>query len=104
MFVLFNVIVSIILSIIENLVGLTIPIDKGAIGILSIIYSLFIFLPSLGVSIRRLHDINKSGWWFLLIFIPLIGAIVLIVFDCTEGTRGNNDYGPDPKAGEAVTR
>jgi uncharacterized membrane protein YhaH (DUF805 family) len=63
---------------------------------LSSIWSLVTFLPSLAMGVRRLHDTDRSGWWWLLSFIPLIGIIVLIVFWCFEGTRGPNRFGPDP--------
>jgi uncharacterized membrane protein YhaH (DUF805 family) len=53
-------------------------------------------IPSLTVSVRRLHDTDRSGWWLLLFFVPLIGAIVLIVWFCTIGTHGYNRFGADP--------
>lgn len=55
------------------------------------------FIPSIAVCVRRFHDQDKSGWFYLLSFIPYIGGIVVIVFMCIEGTRGPNQYGPDPK-------
>jgi uncharacterized membrane protein YhaH (DUF805 family) len=61
--------------------------------------SLALFLPSLAVSVRRLHDLDRSGWWVLLVFVILIGWIVLIVWNCTRGTLGPNRFGPDPLAG-----
>ena len=63
------------------------------------IWSLVTLLPSLAMGVRRLHDTDRSGWWWLLSFIPLIGIIVLIVFWCFEGTRGPNRFGPDPLGG-----
>ena len=63
-------------------------------GILSLIFSLVIFLPFLGLTVRRLHDIDFNGWWVLLSFIPIIGLISLIVFACIPGTEGENKYGP----------
>lgn len=62
-----------------------------AIGMLGLI------IPSLAVTVRRLHDQDKSGWMILLGLIPLIGSIILLVFYCTDGTPGPNQYGPDPK-------
>ena len=56
-----------------------------------------LFIPSLAVAIRRLHDIGKSGWYYLLVLIPIIGAIWLIVLFVTEGEQGENQYGPNPK-------
>lgn len=67
-------------------------------GIVSGIVLLALFLPGLSVAIRRLHDTDRRGWWLLIGLIPLIGFIVLLVFYCTEGTRGPNRFGADPKA------
>jgi uncharacterized membrane protein YhaH (DUF805 family) len=64
---------------------------------LMMLYTLLTFIPTLAVTIRRLHDTNKSGWFYLLNFVPLVGPIILLVFYLTEGTRGPNEYGPDPK-------
>ncbi|KZE46393.1 hypothetical protein AV540_01635 [Brevibacillus parabrevis] len=88
MFTLFSVIISLVLMLIEYLVGLP--------QSLSSLYSLAVLLPSLGVSVRRLHDVGKSGWWLLLGLIPLIGAIILLVFFCQDSESDNN-YGPNPK-------
>jgi len=96
-FVLFNSIVSIILISIDSMVG-TLNMEAGY-GVFSTIYSLAVFLPTLGVAIRRLHDIGKSGWWILIGFIPLIGAIVLIIFFVKDSQPGDSQYGPNPKAG-----
>jgi uncharacterized membrane protein YhaH (DUF805 family) len=88
--ILFAVLIGIVMTI----------IDVGVLSIkaqpLSSIWSLITFLPSLAMGVRRLHDTDRSGWWWLLAFIPLIGAIALIVFWCFEGTRGTNRFGPDP--------
>lgn len=65
---------------------------------LAMVWSFIIFIPNIAVTIRRLHDINKTGWLYLLYLIPLIGPIVLFVFFVQEGTRGPNQYGPDPKS------
>ena len=98
-FVLFNIIVSIVLVMIDSATG-TLRMAAG-FGLLSGLYSLAVLIPSLAVAVRRLHDTNRTGWWLLLAFIPLIGAIILIVFFATEGTSGNNDFGPNPKAAAA---
>lgn len=55
------------------------------------------FIPSLAVSFRRLHDINRSAWWLLIAFLPIIGGLVLLIFDIQDGTPGDNRFGPDPK-------
>lgn len=90
MFVLVNLIVSFVLGFVGGLV-------RGGTA-LSIIYSLAVLVPSIAVSVRRMHDIGKSGWWLLIGLIPLIGAIILIVWACTDGEPGDNEYGPNPKS------
>jgi uncharacterized membrane protein YhaH (DUF805 family) len=88
MFALFNLIVALVLSLIDRVTGHQ---------ILGTLYLLAVLLPSIGVGIRRLHDTGRSGWWLLLGFIPLIGAIVLIVFMVQDSQPGTNQYGPNPK-------
>ncbi|WP_053646308.1 MULTISPECIES: DUF805 domain-containing protein [unclassified Streptomyces] len=92
MFTLFNFIAAVILAILDNVLG---------IQILSLIYTLAVFLPALGVSVRRLHDTGRSGWWILIALVPLIGGIVLLVFNCLEGEQQQNAYGPNPKLAPA---
>jgi uncharacterized membrane protein YhaH (DUF805 family) len=60
--------------------------------------NLFLLLPSIAVSVRRLHDINRSGWYYLLGLAPVIGSLILLFWFFKRGTSGGNDYGPDPKA------
>ncbi len=60
-----------------------------------------LFVPSLAVSFRRLHDTNRSAWWLLLGFLPIIGVIVLLVFMVLDGTAGPNRFGDDPKQAPA---
>ena len=90
MFVLFNLIAYAILGVVERILDVQ--------GYLSAIYGLAVLIPSLAVSVRRLHDTDRSGWWLLLGLIPFIGAIVLIVFAVQEGQATPNQYGPNPKA------
>jgi uncharacterized membrane protein YhaH (DUF805 family) len=80
--------------ILGEIVTLIIDYTLGA-QITTSLFGLATFLPSLAVAIRRLHDIDRTGWWVFLVLIPLVGAIVLIVWYCTEGTRGSNRFGPD---------
>ena len=68
---------------------------------LNSIFGLVTFIPSVAVSVRRLHDIDRSGWWYLLHLILFIGTIVLIVWHCKAGTSGVNRYGADPLSGTA---
>nr|WP_302052016.1 DUF805 domain-containing protein [Hymenobacter sp. BRD128] len=72
--------------------------SPDGVGLLYGLYSLALLIPSLAVGVRRLHDVGKSGFFMLIAFVPLVGAIWLLVLFCTEGTRGDNEYGPDPKA------
>jgi len=95
-FFLFNIIASIVLSVIDVTVG-TFSATSG-VGLLSGIYGLAVIIPSIAVGVRRLHDIDRTGWWLLIAFIPLIGVLVLLVFALLPGTAGDNKYGPDPKA------
>ena len=98
MYTLFNVLVLIVLSILDRVLGLA--SETYGIGPLYVLYALAVLIPGLAVGVRRLHDIDKSGWWMLIALIPLIGGIVLLVFSVLEGTSGSNRFGPDPKAGE----
>lgn len=69
----------------------------GWIPVVGWLASLAMILPSIAVGVRRLHDINKSGWFMLLNLIPIVGQIILIIWFCQEGTIGPNQYGEDPK-------
>jgi uncharacterized membrane protein YhaH (DUF805 family) len=97
-FVLFVAIISIALSIIDSLFG-TYHRESGA-GLLSGLFSLAVLIPSIAVSVRRLHDIDRTGWWVLISLVPLVGWIVLLVFHVQDGTPSPNRYGPDPKSTE----
>jgi len=62
---------------------------------ISTLAELALLLPSIAVAIRRLHDLDRTGWWFLLVFLPIIGGIWLFIWFCTWGTVGPNRFGPD---------
>jgi uncharacterized membrane protein YhaH (DUF805 family) len=100
-FVLFNLIVAFVLALIDTLLGTTTGVSS--FGLLSGLYGLAVLIPTLALWVRRLHDIDRTGWWLLINLVPLIGTIVLLVFALTPGTPGSNQYGPDPKqaTGEA---
>lgn len=100
MFTLVSVVISVVLAVLDTVLGSSL---SGGIGLLSGLYGLAVLLPSLAVGARRLHDIGQTGWWLLIGIIPLIGTIVLIVFFATEGDRQANTYGPDPKAPAVVS-
>ena len=68
------------------------------LGLLGTLYSLAVLIPSIAVSVRRLHDINRSGWWLLIGLIPIIGAIILLIFAAKDSQPGENQYGPNPRA------
>lgn len=89
-FILFNLIASLGIGIVESFFG-----SQGIAGLL---YNLAVFIPTLAVSIRRLHDTDRSGWWILISFIPVIGAIVFIVFMTIDSNEGSNRFGYNPKA------
>lgn len=94
MFFLVTCIISIVLSVVDGALHLN---GLSNLGVLGSIYSLLILLPYLGVMVRRLHDTNHSGWWVFIILIPLLGALVLLVFLVSNSTPGDNKYGPNPK-------
>jgi uncharacterized membrane protein YhaH (DUF805 family) len=72
-------------------------------GSIVVLYFLASIVPTLAVTVRRLHDVDKSGWWYFISFIPFVGPIWLLILTCTDGTPGPNQYGPDPKSADAVT-
>jgi uncharacterized membrane protein YhaH (DUF805 family) len=92
-FFLFNIIIEIIIIILANL------ITPNLIFLLYI-YALIAFLPGLGLVIRRLHDIGKSGWYIFIAFIPLVGAFILLYFYCLDSENQSNEYGESPKYGK----
>ena len=99
-FVLFSLIVSLILSAIDALLGTF--SSSTNVGLLGGIYGLAIIIPSIAVSVRRLHDIDRTGWWVLISLVPVIGTIVLLVSAVLDGTPGQNRFGPNPKASGRV--
>ncbi|NCA70490.1 MAG: DUF805 domain-containing protein [Sphingobacteriia bacterium] len=98
-FTLINVVIIIALSILDMALGTVEP--QSGLGMLSAIFILAILLPSLGVQIRRLHDINKSGWWVLIGLVPMVGSLVLLVFSLIDSWPTQNQYGPSPKPASA---
>jgi uncharacterized membrane protein YhaH (DUF805 family) len=99
-FALANGLISILLVVIGVIIGSVFgdALTGGIIGyVLFGLYALATLLPGLGVVVRRLHDVGKSGWFYFVAFIPFIGGIWILILFCTEGNRGPNQYGPDPK-------
>lgn len=93
MFALVNFVVSLVITIVGSIIGTT---------LLSTIYSLAILLPSLGVGVRRLHDVGKSGWYMLASLIPVIGWIWLLILVVQDSQPGDNQWGPNPKSEELI--
>jgi uncharacterized membrane protein YhaH (DUF805 family) len=89
MFFLFNIIIAIVLGAIDTIIG--------SPGIIGLIFALALLIPGIAVAVRRLHDTDRSGWWLLIGFVPLIGGIVLLVFLVLDSTPSENKYGANPK-------
>lgn len=96
-FVLLNILAYYLLWIVDIAIGWPDSRKEGYIGVLGSIFTLLILIPTVAVSVRRLHDTNRSGWWFLLGLIPFIG-VVFLVFMVQNSHSGTNQYGPNPKA------
>jgi uncharacterized membrane protein YhaH (DUF805 family) len=86
-FVVFQILVNVVTVAVDR------AMDTTAIGAL---VDLVLILPALAVGVRRLHDIDKSGWWLLVGLIPLVGWLFIIIWACTKGSLGPNRFGPDP--------
>ena len=91
MFILFYIIIAIVLGVVDSIIGMP---------VLGTLFALGLLIPSLAVGARRLHDTGKSGWWQLIGLIPFIGILILIIFWVMDSNPGDNQYGPNPKAGE----
>tara|TARA_B100000929_G_scaffold49662_1_gene36106 strand:- start:671 stop:1075 length:405 start_codon:yes stop_codon:yes gene_type:complete len=95
MFTLWNIIFALLASLLDYSFGIVYPLV--GYGPLYIAYALFVLVPGIAVAVRRLHDTGKSGWMYLVAFIPIAGWIWLLILFVTEGNEGNNAYGEDPK-------
>ena len=96
-FYLFFLIALVVASIIDGILGTK---TESGVGYLYILVVLGLFLPTISVVVRRLHDTDRSGWWYWIGLIPLVGLILLIVWWAAKGTTGSNQYGPDPLGGD----
>ena len=96
MFVLFNIIFSVLAGLLD--IALSTPGQNNGndFNLVSSLYSLAILLPTLAVTVRRLHDVGKSGWWILIPLIPVIGSIWLFLLMLADSEPGGNQYGPNP--------
>ena len=95
-FMLFNFLVSFMLILFAAFLSIAAIEAALVMLVLLILYSLATMIPSISVTVRRLHDTNHSGWWYWISFVPYVGPLVLLVFMCIRGTDGPNQYGPDP--------
>ena len=95
MFTLFSIVFAIAAIVLDNVLGL-VSEDTGY-GVLYALFTLGIIFPGWAVTVRRLHDIGKSGWWILVDFIPYIGSIWLFVLTVMDSQPGDNQYGANPK-------
>lgn len=87
-FMLFNVLVTLALSVVDAALDTSVLVG---------LYSLAVLLPSIAVTVRRLHDTGRSAWWLLIGLVPVVGGIILLVFMLLDGTPGPNQYGQSPK-------
>ncbi|MER5871158.1 DUF805 domain-containing protein [Streptomyces sp. NPDC002044] len=90
MYALIHIAIVVVLAILDSVLSIA-PVLVG-------IYMVATLVPSLAVTVRRLHDLGKSGWWYLIILVPLIGGIWLLVLTASEGQSQANEYGENPKA------
>jgi len=98
-FVLFYVATMLFAAILDNMLGKTFTLPNGAsagFGFVFLFTAIFGWLPSISVQVRRLHDTDRSGWWYWINAVPFIGPILLIIWSCERGTEGENRFGMDP--------
>ena len=105
MFTLVYAIILIGCTVLDNVLGTVFMMDAGPLGEISMGYGwayticgLIHFIPGLALAVRRLHDVGKSGWFYLIFLIPFIGGVWLLVLFCLEGKKEDNKYGSNPKA------
>lgn len=99
-FTLVSTAISLALGYVEGFLGL---FTGTELSVLSLIYLVFVFLPTLAVAVRRLHDIGRSGWWYLLNLVPLVGSIVVLIFLVQDSQPEDNQYGANPKRAHSST-
>ena len=99
-FILFTSLITVALTMVDVAFG---TFDEEANqGLIGGLFGLFIFLPSIAVFVRRLHDTGHSGWWFWILLVPVVGMIVTLVFLCSDSHGDTNQYGPNPKIMDAT--
>ena len=90
LFVLFSMVIAMVLGVVDYVLGTP--------GIVGLLFTLAILIPSIAVGVRRLHDTDRSGWWLLVALIPIIGTIALLIFLLLDSNPGDNRFGANPKA------
>jgi uncharacterized membrane protein YhaH (DUF805 family) len=100
MFFLINLVILAVLILIDRSIG-TFTRQAG-FGLFQSLYSLAVLIPSIAVTVRRLHDTGRTGWWILINLIPFLGTIILLIFMVLDSQPGTNRYGPNPKVGESA--
>lgn len=103
MFTLFDVIFTVLSFVVGAVLWRLLNLDEALNGVglglgLCLLYLLIVLMPKLSVTVRRLHDTDRSALWLLVFLIPGIGPLVMFIMMILEGTKGPNQYGPDPKA------
>lgn len=94
-FLLFYILITLVLAVVDPLLGSF--HGNSGYGLFSSLFTLAMLIPSIAVGVRRLHDIDRSGWWMLMALLPLIGSIVLFVFFVQDSQAGENRFGANPK-------
>jgi uncharacterized membrane protein YhaH (DUF805 family) len=94
MFSLFNFIFAFCIGFAEVMMGMG---GESAVGPASLLFAVAVTIPGIAVMVRRLHDTDRSGWWFWVALVPVLGTLALLYFMLQEGTKGGNQYGSDPK-------
>jgi uncharacterized membrane protein YhaH (DUF805 family) len=100
MFLIFNTIFATVATVLDSVLGT--DIEELGYGIIYVLYALAVLLPGLAVTVRRLHDVGKSGWWIFINLVPVIGFFWFLGLLLTDSQPGINKYGPNPKAIGAV--
>jgi uncharacterized membrane protein YhaH (DUF805 family) len=95
MFTLWNLIFGFVIGFMQGFMGMAVDSFWAWPAML---YTLAVLIPGIAVSVRRLHDTNRSGWWMFIAVVPIVGALALLWFMAQDGTPGNNNYGPNPKS------
>ncbi len=100
-FTLINAFISMVCSFADT--TLQLPVLVEGYGVLAALYAAFAFIPTVAVTVRRLHDQDRTGWWALIMLIPIVGILVLLYFMLQDSTVGNNRFGSNPKQNNSTT-